>query len=185
MKKLLLFTLIIFSVLQLHAENHLTFCGVQIDGELSSFMLQLEEQGFTSEIKDGTGVMTGTFMGQEVGIIITTTPKSHNVFSLVAMVESNSKWAVLETIYRNMVDSLQAVYGTPKETIWDVAEDANPKREVAKKRATIKTVFETNEGGIIVGIDKVPFLGLMVWVAYFDKANTTINEEESNNTSNV
>lgn len=185
MKKLLLFTLIIFSVLQLHAESHLTFCGVQIDGELSSFMLQLEEKGFTSEIKDGTGVMTGTFMGQEVGIIITTTPKSHNVFSLVAMVESNSKWAVLETIYRNMVDSLQAVYGTPKEAIWDVAEDANPKREVAKKRATIKTVFETNEGGIIVGIDKVPFLGLMVWVAYFDKANTTKNEEESNNTSNV
>ena len=57
MKKLLLFTLIIFSVLQLHAENHLTFCGVQIDGELSSFMLQLEEKGFTSEIKDGTGAV--------------------------------------------------------------------------------------------------------------------------------
>lgn len=77
MKKIILIFLFSIFSLNINAQSHLQFMGIEIDGALSSFTQKLSSKGFIKKCNVGDGaVMTGTFTGKPVDVYIFVTAKS-------------------------------------------------------------------------------------------------------------
>lgn len=181
MKRFLFTIICVIAVLFAYAEGHMTFKGIEIDGDLESFKSKLEKQGFSGVVQDGAGLMTGSFTGEDVMLAFYTTPITKLVHKVVVVYESQSQWSILENKYNSLVKSLKKKYGEPKESLWDVKEYGDPGHELRMDRATIVTRFECENGGISTGIMCLPRFDLVVYIKYWDKKNDALNkaEEES------
>lgn len=178
MKKILLSIICVMAAIFAQAEGHMMFKGIEIDGDLESFKSQLEKQGFSGVVQDRGGVMTGSFTGEDVMLVFYATPITKLVYSVLVMYESQSQWSILENKYNSLVGSLKKKYGEPKESIWDVDENSDPRHELIMDRATIVTHFGCENGGISIGIDNIPEYGVAVYIIYWDKENDALKEAE-------
>ena len=77
MERILLTIICLVAIIFAYAEGHMTFKGIEIDGDLPSFVAKLEAQGF---IKQSAGedyaTMTGSFTAEDVKLYIHATPIS-------------------------------------------------------------------------------------------------------------
>ena len=178
MKRILLTIICVVAVLLAYAEGHMTFKGIEIDGDMESFKSKLEKQGFSGVVKDGAGLMTGSFTGEDVMLAFYATPITKLVHTVVVVYESQSQWSISENKYNSLVGSLKKKYGEPKESIWDVDEYSDPGHELRMDRATIVTRFECENGGISTGIRNLPGYGVVVFITYWDKENDALNKAE-------
>ena len=172
MKKILVCVSLLFCFAYLNANDHITFCGVDVYGDPVAFKQQLIDKGFESE--KGLPLM-GEFLGEEVMVAFLQKTDSNTssecIVGVVAIEFPSHNWDTIETKYRNCVDRVTKEYGSPTEVIWDVADGKDPKRELVKERATIYTKFEKNNGEIVVEIKKMPLLGMTVFITIVDKEN--------------
>lgn len=178
MKRILLTIICVVAVIFAHAEGHMRFKGIEIDGDLNSFKSKLEEQGFYGITQDGVGLMTGRFTGDMVLLSFSSTPVTDLVYQVMVIYPSLLQWSHLEKKYNGLVESLKNKYGEPDESIWDVNEDSNPQRELIMDRATIVTRFKFENGGITTGIMNIPLFGVGVYISYWDKENRSLYDAE-------
>ena len=178
MKKLLLTIICVVAAMFAHAEGHMTFMGIEIDGTLDSFKSKLEKRGFTGVIINGAGGMTGKFTGEDVLVAFYATPKTNIVFNASVAYDPLSQWSMLETKYNSLVKVLTEKYGAPTEVIWDVSEYGDPEHELRMGRAKIGTRFECENGEVFVSIVNVPQYGITIVLSYTDKENGALYNSE-------
>lgn len=184
MKKLLLTIICVVAAVFAHAEGHMTFKGIEIDGKLDSFVEKLQTQGFElTYINDYAAVMKGRFTAENVTLCIFSTPISKLTYTVLVKYEPQDQWSTLENKYNNLVESLRKKYGEPSLEVWDVGHTGDPEHEIKMGRARIMTFFETDNGLVTVSIadykDQYGLHNLSVAIAYQDNANSDLNDSEA------
>ena len=178
MKRILLTIIFVVAVIFAYAEGHMTFKGVDINGNIESFVAKLEEQGFVKQsIKKDHAIMTGFFTAEDVILYIHATPISNTVYGVSVVYKPADSWPNQETHYRNLRMSLARKYGDPIAEIWDV-DDFLPEQKLKEGYSTAKTEYGDANGGVTISIESTVHVGVSTRIFYWDKENQTKNQEE-------
>lgn len=178
MKKILLCTICFMVAILAHAEGHMTFKGVEIDGDLPSFIAKLEAQGFVkNSMGEDYAIMTGTFTAEEVQLYIHTTPKSNTVYAVSVVYKPIDEWPYLEAHYRKFANSLKTKYGEPIEEVWDVSS-VGSKIGLAGGYSTARISYGSDNGGVVISIEKTLHDDVSTRIYYWDKKNKAKYQEE-------
>lgn len=175
MKKILLSIICIMAAIFAQAEGHMTFKGIEIDGDLKSVISNLSKQGF--KYVDSTNIgamMNGWFTGREVKLFVLTTPISKTVKTIAISYESMYTWSTLKARYEELSSMLKNKYGEPIEDIDDVSDDYSPLHELTMDRGSIYRKYSSEFGNVVIEIKGDGKIQLY----YFDKANMLLNSEE-------
>ena len=185
MRKLLLLILRTLTM-PILAEEHLTFLGIPIDGQLDPFCQALEKQNFRCSSMYANPVFYGFFKDQRANVIVETTPETHIVCQVLVAFQQLNTWNELDSMYNALKADLIAQYGEPVETkeVGEGPQDHTQIRQYLEDVILIRRCkFETKTGTIDLGIDNlrlhqrsrgVPY----TYLIYTDKANITIAAQE-------
>lgn len=181
MKKLFFAILLCVISISVSAQEHLTFKGIPIDGNLNSFVEKLKAKGFSQIVVNSDGaMMEGEFGGNicKTGIYVTRTSKKvHTV--IVQVAESNS-WFTLESTYNEYKSSLATKYGkgVSIEMFSSPYEEGDGYEMSALRlsKCHYSTRFKTSKGEIFLYISDTN--GGSVLLSYSDKANEALSEAE-------
>lgn len=192
MKKLLLL-LLAFITLSVNAQEHLLFKGVPINGDIRTFLVNLVNnvEGISAtEPTPGSTVEVGTcvYGDEEVPFIVSCSPITQTVFSVVVVVEAGENWHLLKDVYNTYKTSMIEAYKDQAVQAIDSAEeffspyeegDTYEKHAFKEGKAVYGTVFTFAEGEIGVTISYVADSdSLVVGLSYVDYANNQVNEKE-------
>ena len=187
MKKLFLCLILLMPVFVFaqSAENstfeHLTFKGIQIDGNLKQLISKLENQNFTL-IKeyDELAKMKGTFANSSCELLIGTTPKSKKVYTILVDFGENDSWYSLKIKYKELKTQLQNKYNVIPEATEEFYSpyyegDGYELQALRKDKCFYYSIFKLNNGeiGLYIAEDGVR-------IQYTDKINNLLRKEEEN-----
>ena len=183
MKKscLLIALLCLFS--SLNAQNHLTFKGIPIDGDISSFTDSLLSKGFTLNEKfDGKGNkgFKGEFAGKDCELIVFHTPGGL-VFKVVALQEY-STWSSLSSAFDDMTDIYTQKYGKPTKKIKTFVDpyykgDGYELQAIRKDKCLYFYYWEVPNGSISVRLNNLGS-DYYVMLVYEDTMNQELRDLE-------
>lgn len=178
MKRILLTIICVVAVLFAYAEGHMTFKGIEIDGDLESFIAKLEQQGFAKKsIGEDFAIMAGNFTAEDVQLVIHTTPVSKIVYSVSVIYKPTDSWPSQEAHYRNLASTLKKKYGEPIDEIWDVNE-LTPRSSLGDGYSTARIQYRHADGGISISIVKTLHNNVSTRISYWDKDNNAKYREE-------
>ncbi len=185
MKKIVTLLLLALA-LTAFAQEHLTFMGIPIDGQLDPFSKALEQQNFHCSSMFANPVFYGFFKSKRANVIVETTPETHIVCQVLVAFQELHTWNELDSMYNALKADLIAQYGEPVETkeVGEGPQDHTQIRQYLEDVILIRRCkFETKTGTIDLGIDNlrlhqrsrgVPY----TYLIYTDKANITIAAQE-------
>lgn len=125
------------------SQNHLTFKGIPIEGNMSSFCQKLKEKGFTEIGNDNTTTLfTGDFTGKNAMIGVTSSNDGKNVFGVTVVFESSEEWNTLVSTYDYYKNLYTRKYGTPS-----YSKEKNP----AYSDSNTSKMYEVIQGTVIWG----------------------------------
>jgi hypothetical protein len=175
------------AVVTTNAQGHLKFNGVEIDGNLTSFVQKMSEKGFVKEYSspDGSTIgMKGVFLDEDVVLMISADSQNKIVNGVLVgfIANEDTPWRTLEHDYNNLVDLYTEKYGEPikQEEYFDSPFDVDYLRRGSEKLALDRnkchytTYFQLENGNILISIHKEG-----VSVSYFDNINLKISNETS------
>jgi hypothetical protein len=181
MKKLFIMMLLCAISICVSAQEHLTFKGIPIEGNLTTFVEKLKANGFKLTEMDGDGaIMEGYFSGDTRTILIYASKISKKVYQVIAILEKSNSWSTLKSTYDEFKSSLTTKYGngvsyeyfsSPYE-----AGDGYEMSALRLDKCTYATSFNILCGKIRLMISSVG--GGSVVVAYTDKVNEELSEKE-------
>lgn len=189
MKKILLsFFALLFSLVVFAQSEHFTFKGIPIDGDLSSFMEQMQKQGFAWKAKDDNGaVFTGKFAG--VNDCCVMVHCSEGVVTAVSvMFPFAETWGELYGRFSSLKEMLTKKYGYPavsKEEFqsYTPSSDGMKLFAVEQDDTDFLYVFEPKNGSIELSLShrKVESYEekAFVLLKYFDKINYSKKESSA------
>ena len=177
MKKIISIMVMLLFSASLMAQEHLSFKGIPITGNLSSFCQQLKNKGFTMLGKSGNvTVLEGLFTGQKSTVVVTSTDNGEDVFAVAVIFGSDSAWNKLVKTYDYYKDLYTRKYGTPT-----ISKEENPSTDnsntalmfsLNEGQAVYASLWEVTGGEIELSIQKAEgSLQGMVVIRYRDKQN--------------
>ena len=177
MKQLFSILATVIMTVDVMAEGHMKFKGVEIDGTPKEFVQKMKNKGFTYVKNDeGTELMMGDFAGEKnciIGIV-----SSNNKVAKVSVIipDETSTWSLLYHKYSTLKEMLTKKYGEPtidKEE-WQgytTPRDDNSKmHELRMNRATIGAFYELPEGSIEISLFSMQ-MQCCILISYYDSAN--------------
>lgn len=175
MKKILLFTALLFIPALIFAQNsHLQFKGIPIDGTMNQFIGKLKGHGFVlKETLEDITLLSGEFVNETCDIYVLASPKTNVVWKVVVCLPKETSWNSIKSSYRSFQNSFTSKYGDPTESI----EFFNsPYQEVAgtemlalrSGECTYMTYWDIPEGTIVIKMLDSEQIAFM----YEDKINT-------------
>ena len=182
------FFALLFSLMVFAQGEHFTFKGIPIDGTLSSFMEQLQKQGFAWKAKDDNGaVFTGKFAGVNDCCIVVHC--SEGVVTAVSvMFPVAETWSELYGRFSSLKEMLTKKYGYPAVSK-EVFQSYTPSNDEMKLFAVEQDntdflyVFEPKNGSIELSLShrKVEYYEekAFVLLKYFDKINYSKKESSA------
>lgn len=179
MKRLFLFLLPFLMTVNVMAEGHLKFKGVEINGTPKDFVQKLIEKGCKFITKeDEIYLLIGDFASYnncEIGVMAFDNMVTKVAVQLPGGVDS---WSVLYNQYTTLKDMLTQKYGQP---VIDVEEwqgyggkptdDNSCMHELRMDRAKIGCGFQTTNGSIELVMLSMK-MECRVWLTYTDAMNT-------------
>lgn len=112
MKKYILSIIFAVSVFTINAQS---FNGVSISGDLPTAIAKFKEKGFTfSKYVDNGAILKGKIASYPIELYIFTTPKTKQVFKMVAYMDEQASWSSLKSDYDRMVEIFLQKYGETK-----------------------------------------------------------------------
>lgn len=93
--------------------KHMEFRGIPIDGDMSSFVNQLNQLGYTGSIENGMAMLTGKFGGKDVTVAVYASERSSLVYQVIVVFPNETSWYSLKSYYRELKNSLSTKYGAP------------------------------------------------------------------------
>lgn len=127
MKKLLLLLVALSLSLAVTAQEHLSFKGIPIEGNISTFCQKLQQKGFNpTGQKDNMRLFRGDFTGCMTTVGVTAANNGQEVFSVSVFFDKSESWNTLIDTYNHYKSLYATKYGAPKECI-----ENNPSRNNA------------------------------------------------------
>lgn len=167
----------LFAMINIVAQEHLSFKGVPIEGSMSAFCQKLKAKGFTSIGHDNNlTLFTGDFTGRTATVGVNATDDGKDVFAVVVLFDSSKEWNTLVNIYDYYKDLYTRKYGKPS-----VSKEKNPARsdsntslmiEVYQGTVVYNSIWEVTGGNIKLSIEKADRVceGMVV-IRYQDSQN--------------
>ena len=159
------------------AQEHLSFKGIPIEGNMTAFCQKLKAKGFTSIGRDNNITMfRGDFTGREATIGVKATGDGKNVFAVIVLFDSSEEWNILVSTYDYYKDLYTRKYGKPT-----ISKENNPAHldsntalmaEVHQGTVVYGSAWEVTGGDIQLSIEKSSgvYEG-MVMIRYRDSQN--------------
>ena len=177
MKKFIVAILLMAGMTAFAQTGHMTFKGVPIDGNLSSFVSKLKQKGFTVlHSEKGTAVLKGDFASYKNCMVGVYEHESGNVNRVAVMFPEKDTWARLYGDYSKLKEMLTEKYGEPtsieqfQETSYNM-DDNDRMHEVRMDRCQYVSAWVTDKGMIELRIDHQIMIGCMVVLMYGDAEN--------------
>lgn len=114
MRKLLITLTMLFAVINIMAQEHLSFKGIPIEGSMTAFCQKLKAKGFTQMGRDNNVTMfTGDFTGRQATVGVGATDDGKSVHSVVVIFDESSEWNTLVNTYDYYKGLYIRKYGEP------------------------------------------------------------------------
>ena len=175
MRKFLLSFLLSMGIVCSAQTNHMKFKGIPIEGTLNSFILKLEQKGYTSlGQQDGTALLKGEFAtvkGCTIGVSRFSDRDQVNMVGVIFPVDKT--WNEIATRYYFLKDMLKEKYGNP-ECIEEFT-DREPSSDFLRYHAILNgecnyiSEFSCKEGRVQLTLMKLDYDSAAVILRYIDK----------------
>ena len=177
MRKLVITFTMLFAVISLMAQEHLSFKGIPIEGSMTAFCQKLKAKGFTSiGSENNLTLFTGDFTGRNATVGVTATDDGTDVFAVVVLFDPSGEWNALINTYDYYKDLYTRKYGKPS-----ISKEKNPAlsdsntalmAEVHQGTVVYGSAWEVTGGDIQLSIEKSSgvYKG-MVMIRYRDSQN--------------
>ena len=177
MRKLVITFTMLFAVISLMAQEHLSFKGIPIEGSMTAFCQKLKAKGFTSiGSENNLTLFTGDFTGRNATVGVTATDDGKDVFAVVVLFDPSGEWNALINTYDYYKDLYTRKYGKPA-----ISKEKNPAlsdsntalmAEVHQGTVVYGSAWEVTGGDIQLSIEKSSgvYKG-MVMIRYRDSQN--------------
>ena len=177
MKRISVTLMLLFAVICVMAQEHLSFKGIPIEGSMTTFCQKLKAKGFTSIGRDNNiTLFTGDFTGRKATVGVTATDDGKNVFAVIVFFDPSGEWNTLVNTYDYYKDLYIRKYGNPT-----ISKENNPAlsdsntalmAEVHQGTVVYGSVWEVSGGDIQLSIEKTSgvYEG-MVMIRYQDSQN--------------
>lgn len=159
--------------------EHLTFKGIEINGNLIDIRKQLEFKGFSfvDDIDDGF-FMEGDFAGySNCEILVLGSKYTNYVWKIVVYLPKKNNWYDLSAEYFNCKEIFKQKYGKPKSYEYFIQPyvegDGYEMTAVSSNNCTYTSYFENSLGYITVEISSEE----RITFAYEDKKNSRLDSE--------
>lgn len=162
-----------------NAQNdHLTFKGIEIDGEVSEFVKKLEAKGYTTFVEiDKAAILTGEFAGENAKIFVLG-GKDEKVWKIAVHFEKKSTWNDLKLSYISYKEALTKKYGEGESYEFFKPPyyegDGYELSALKLDKCTYLTYFRTKNGSIGVEIATDNY----VEITYEDKENVKLHKKK-------
>lgn len=178
MKNILLCICILLASLCAQAQEHLSFKGIPIEGNISSFCQKLKQKGFTQQRTQGREYFfEGEFTGREVSVKVTA-DEHNSVFGVDVILPDSDSWSTLTETYDHYKNLYIEKYGRPVQ-----CKERNPAStnsnisymlELCEEKVSWKSTFKAHGGSIKLSIEPTESYGLQgyVLIKYEDHQNT-------------
>ena len=122
MRKIFVTLTLFFAVINIMAQEHLSFKGIPIEGSMTAFCQKLKAKGFTSLGRDNNiTLFSGDFTGRKATVGVTATDDGKNVFAVVVFFDPSGEWNTLVNTYDYYKDLYTRKYGVPT-----ISKENNP-----------------------------------------------------------
>ena len=167
----------LFAVISLMAQEHLSFKGIPIEGSMTAFCQKLKAKGFRSiGSENNLTLFTGDFTGRNATVGVTATDDGKDVFAVVVLFDPSGEWNALINTYDYYKDLYTRKYGKPS-----ISKEKNPAlsdsntalmAEVHQGTVVYGSAWEVTGGDIQLSIEKSSgvYKG-MVMIRYRDSQN--------------
>jgi len=187
---ILLISALLLAATALHAQAHLEFKGVPIDGTTKSVAAQLETVGFSIyKVDNGRYYMEGTFSGQDATIVLVPTVQTQTCWKVKVYLESSLYWSKIKSSYNIFKDNLSKKYTKKKSYEYFSAPykegDGYETTAICAEKCIWKTFYTANNsegsayGNILLEVSNVGNRGGIV-LSYEDAANSKLYTAEKN-----
>jgi hypothetical protein len=160
--------------------EHLSFKGVQIDGNLEEYILKMKQNGFVIvETQKGMALLNGDFAGyKDCNVGVSTLKQKDLVYKIGVTFPKQEKWSGLSTNYYDLKQMLIEKYGNPSDELekfdgYVQPNDDNSKiYEVKLDRCKYYSIWKMDKGEIQLSIDHNSSRDCYIKLLYFDKINS-------------
>ncbi len=143
MRKILVTLALLFAVVNIMAQEHLSFKGIPIEGSMSSFCKKLKAKGFTSVGRDNNlTLFTGDFTGRNATVGVTASDDGKDVFAVIVLFDPSGEWNTLVNTYDYYKDLYTRKYGQPT-----ISKEINP----ANSDSNTALMAEVHQGTVVYG----------------------------------
>lgn len=196
MKKLMLLLFFLTAIMTLHAQDleaqkpgttqHLKFMGLEMGGNILSFVDSLKQKGFKyhTTLDGGTYVMKGRFAGVNDCKIMVNPNNKNNVHYAGVLFPYLNTWLTLYSNYKTIKSMLIQKYGEPFssteefDSLFEPLDDIDKMLHVEMGRCKYSTSFVFKEGFILEQISNVEG-DCYVSLIYTDKDASDDNRESA------
>lgn len=186
MKRIFIVLIVLFSVISVMAQEHLSFKGIPIEGSISDFSRKLKSKGMTLTRKEGNyWFFSGDFIGRKATVLVATAD-GKNVFKVGTFFDPSREWNTLVDTYNYCKDLYTRKYGQPI-----AFREMNPSlsdsnialmQEVYQGTVVYFSAWEVTGGTIELSIGKSSGLYEgMVAIIYRDAQNAEVKMQEDLN----
>lgn len=160
-------------------KSHMKFMGIPIDGTLNQFATKLQSKGFKIKDKEASCYsMSGKFSNEKVEILVSASPKSRIVSSVMVFFPTESSWDTLSSKYFKYKDLLAEKYNLFKsiEEFYDDTYETLGYQILAfeSDKARYVALYNCDEGGVSLSIG---YPGT-IQILYMDGINSKIRDKE-------
>lgn len=182
MRKILIIALMAITTLS-SAQGHLKFKGVEINGNLKTFVANLEKKG-CQPVENFLGIsfIKADFAGAEMFVYPQVTSQSQTVYAVVAGTSMYKERVSMMAQYNELKDLLSYKYGDGTETTIADGYYKNNICDLERGNAQNTLLFETDNGKIYLYIHESEYESIeagSVNVQYIDKINEELKMKES------
>ena len=167
MKKLMFILSFLIAVSTLHAQDleaqksdtiqHMKFMGIEMGGDISSFVEKIKQKGFKYEstLDGGIQALNGSFAGVNNCTIMIYPNNKKNVYSASVIFPFADTWSALNTTYHKIKSMLIQKYGEPYscteefDSFIESLDDIDKMLHIKMGRCNYSTSFLFNEGFIL------------------------------------
>ena len=143
MRKLVITFTMLFAVISLMAQEHLSFKGIPIEGSMTAFCQKLKAKGFTSiGSENNLTLFTGDFTGRNATVGVTATDDGKDVFAVVVLFDPSGEWNALVNTYDYYKDLYTRNYVKPS-----ISKEKNP----ALSDSNTALMAEVHQGTVVYG----------------------------------
>ena len=180
MKKNLLTLAILLASLTCAAQQHLSFKGIPIEGDMKEFCLKLSEKGFKKVGSEGTTALyTGDFTGREATVGVVAANDGKTVYTVYARFKPSEEWRELVDTYNYYKGLYTIKYGDPKKVVEKnpAYDDSNNilMLKLYEGQVTWTSQWKATGGDIELSIEKTSgFREGVVIIRYRDARNEDI-----------